>query len=106
MTDKAEPTVPFVHELKCWPEFFDAVARGDKTFEIRKNDRGFQRGDVLWLRKFDPQTGLYVTASGWNLATKSEAASLVVAVSYVLNGFGLEPGYVCMAIAKVNTGPT
>jgi hypothetical protein len=39
------------HELKCWPEMFDAVAEGRKTFDVRKNDRGYQTGDRLVLRK-------------------------------------------------------
>lgn len=46
------------HDLKAWPEFFDAVDRGDKPFEVRRNDRGFQRGGVLVLRKYSPSAGL------------------------------------------------
>lgn len=43
-----------VHELKTWPEYFHPLWEGLKHFEIRKNDRGFQVGDVLWLREYDP----------------------------------------------------
>jgi hypothetical protein len=89
------------HYLKCWPEFFDAVERGDKTFEIRKNDRGFQRGDVLVLRKYDPFTSSYVSPEGAPRSNASKAATVTVAVSYVLSDYGLQPGYVCMAIAEV-----
>lgn len=39
------------HELKCEAEFFDAVERGDKTFEIRRNDRNYQVGDTILLRR-------------------------------------------------------
>jgi len=39
------------HELKCWPTYFDAVARGEKTFEVRKNDRFFQQGDTVVLKR-------------------------------------------------------
>jgi len=39
------------HELKTLAPFWDAVARGDKTFEARKNDRGFNIDDVLVLRR-------------------------------------------------------
>lgn len=39
------------HELKTDPEVFDAVAAGLKTFEIRYDDRGYQVGDQLILRK-------------------------------------------------------
>ena len=39
------------HELKIWPEFFDAVERGDKTAEIRVNNRPFAVGDRLITRR-------------------------------------------------------
>ncbi len=36
------------HRLKTVAPFFDDVASGRKTFEIRKNDRGFKEGDT-WI---------------------------------------------------------
>lgn len=42
------------HELKCWPESFEAIATGVKTFEIRKDDRGYRVGDYLLLREWKP----------------------------------------------------
>jgi hypothetical protein len=44
-----------VHDLKTWPEYFQAVRRGDKTFEIRKNDREYEVGDILRLREWEPR---------------------------------------------------
>lgn len=37
------------HVLRCWPAYFEAVASGEKAFEIRWNDRNFQRGDTVEL---------------------------------------------------------
>lgn len=39
------------HVLKTLPDYFDAVARGEKTFEVRRDDRGFQKGDILVLHR-------------------------------------------------------
>jgi hypothetical protein len=42
------------HYLKIHPPFYSAVIDGDKTFEIRKNDRGYQKGDSVTLSEYDP----------------------------------------------------
>ena len=66
-----------VHDLKTWPDYFWAVARGDKPFEVRKNDRGYEPGDLLVLRLYYPDTQAY----------DEEDAHIVARVTYVL---GLE----------------
>lgn len=45
--------------MKSWPEFFGSVLEGRKTFELRKNDRNFKVGDILWLREWEPLTAKY-----------------------------------------------
>lgn len=46
-----------VHKLKCWPEYFEAVLKRQKNFEVRQNDRNFQVGDMLELFEYRPEKG-------------------------------------------------
>jgi len=36
-----------IHNIKIERPYYDAVINGDKTFEIRYNDRGYQKGDLV-----------------------------------------------------------
>lgn len=45
------------HELKILPQYYCRVADGSKTFEVRKNDRGFQQGDSVLLREWEEPLG-------------------------------------------------
>lgn len=62
------------HRLKCWPSYFQAAIEGEKTFELRLNDRHFQVGDEIILEEWNPVTRSY---------TGRKSNSFVV--SYVLN---------------------
>lgn len=91
------------HDLKCWPEFFDAIVDGRKTFEVRKNDRGYQTGDTLLLRKWDPHAATlhWVGRDNKPVVHQEHAASVTMRVTYVLSGMGIEHGYVVMGIERV-----
>lgn len=52
-----------IHALKILPRFFDAVISGEKTFEVRKNDRPFQVGDLLALNEYDAKNNYYTRNS-------------------------------------------
>lgn len=41
-----------VHELKIESRHFDVMAKGEKLFELRKDDRLFEVGDVLILNRY------------------------------------------------------
>lgn len=57
------------HQLKTWPEYFQASWDGLKPWELRKDDRTFRVGDELHLREFDPKTQRY---TGRNIHAKIE----------------------------------
>lgn len=82
------------HYLKTWPAYWLAVERGDKPFEVRKNDRCFQSGDTLMLEYFDPERQPH-EYEGFS------RHPLERVVTFVLPGgqFGIETGYVVMGLA-------
>lgn len=41
------------HKLKVQPQYFKALWCGDKTFEIRKNDRNFEERDEVVLQEIE-----------------------------------------------------
>ena len=84
------------HELKTWPEYFEAIIDGRKPFELREDDRDFEVGDRLHLREYDsrepgPNGYSYTGREAWALVT------------YILRGgehCGLSIGYVIMGIQR------
>jgi len=77
-----------VHELKCWSEYYYEIFMGRKEFEVRKNDRNYQKYDTLIFQEYDPETEQY---TGQQMARR---------VTYILYGgqFGIEEGYCVMSI--------
>ncbi len=80
------------HRLKIWPEQFQAVKNGRKTFEYRKDDRSprFSVGDTLGLLEWDPDTKSY------------KGNHIEVNVTYIVRGpeFGVPNGYCVMSIKR------
>lgn len=73
------------HDLKIRSGFFRAIVSGEKTFEIRKNDRNFKVGDMLLLREYEQETEDY---TGQGLLKK---------ITYITD-FEQKEGYVVMSI--------
>ncbi len=86
------------HELKCWPKFFDPIARGEKRHDLRRStDRQFCVGDRIVLREFAPDNQTYT------------GRSQVVTVTYItsadepcaLSDIALNPDFCILSIAPV-----
>jgi ASC-1-like (ASCH) protein len=46
-------------EKKTWPEYFEKIRSGEKTFEMRIADFACSPGDIMVLREWDPKTKAY-----------------------------------------------
>jgi len=80
------------HPLKLNSEFFKVVATGEKSFEVRRDDRPFEPGDTLHLMEWIPDqerhTERFIRAE----------------ITYILRGddavkYGILPGYCVLSIA-------
>lgn len=96
-----------IHELKTREIYWDAVKAGKKLFEVRKNDRFYQAGDIVVLLKWSPDStpAGYITKSGAMTGLAHMAAGLSFTVGPVLQGgqFGIEPGYCVFSLLPANT---
>lgn len=83
-----------IHELKTWRDAFKVIKRGDKKHDIRKNDRPFAVGDMLYLREWD------------NAITQDYTGESVhVLVTYISEGgtWGLPRDMCVMSIQVIDT---
>lgn len=82
------------HKLKLDSCYYADSATGIKTFEIRKNDRNYQVGDVLELREWVWSAlegkGAYTGEVHWKITT------------YILDDAKyLKDGYVCLSVSPI-----
>lgn len=90
------------HELKTRPVYFEEVRTGVKTFEFRRDDRGFEVGDVLVLREWitvgDVLMGREWTEPGY---TGRVVQRKVTSILRTYDGLGVPPGFVVMSIGPM-----
>jgi len=76
------------HDLKCWPEFFRYLWSGEKTFELRVDDRGYRAGDTLLQREWSKKNGY---TGRW----------IKFDVPFVFSGTWLASNCVCMSLKEL-----
>ena len=85
-----------IHEIKIYESYADAVLSGEKTFEIRNNDRGYQKGDRLKFKVVEYGSLLHKSLHELNEKEYE--------ITYVHSGLGMKEGYVALAIKAVKDG--
>lgn len=80
------------HQLKISLPFADALIDGSKTFEVRKNDRGFNAGDYVHFTCWSDRD---------NIKLMHGINDVDWRINYVLSGWGIEEGYVVFSLEPV-----
>lgn len=88
-----------IHELKIKPEYAYMVMVGVKRFELRKNDRDFQVGDLFHFVVTGKSNDDGLVTS-WELAIES----YIYKITYVLKDveeYGLDKDYCIFGFVKL-----
>ena len=85
------------HRIKLSEDFAEAVLNGDKSFEIRKNDRGYQKGDIVIFTVVERDNPHFTVAA-------NPLNGRMYEITYVISGWGLQDGYVAFGIRRANDG--
>ena len=84
------------HKIKLLDVFADAVYNGEKMFEVRQNDRNYQRGDYV---KFSVVHDNGETRD----MVYHKLNDALYEITYVLSGWGLKDGYVAFGMRRIPT---
>lgn len=81
-----------LHKIKIREEFADDVFSGNKCFEVRENDRGYQKGDLIQFE----------TVESMGLTRYHKLNDVKFEITYVLSGWGIKNGYVAFGIRRTD----
>lgn len=94
-----------LHELKILHEYLVDITIGKKTFELRKNDRDYQVGDLIRfidVREDDSTTNKNIYK---NQIEPNIDENTLYRITYVLKGveqYGIDTDYCILAIKKLD----
>lgn len=93
-----------LHELKIKYEYLKEVQAGRKTFELRKNDRDYQVGDLIKFNCIDKDRLIKVPA-GYTMSSDCFLEEdALYKITYILKDvpeYGLDSDYCILGIKKV-----
>ena len=79
------------HEIKTIQPFYNLIQSGEKTFEVRKNDRNYQVGDIVILQEFD------------HIKKEYSGREITIKITYILESInGIEDDYCVFGFTKVS----
>lgn len=87
------------HVLKTDSDVFEMTSRGQKPYEIRFNDRGYEVGDTLFLKE-TVHNGSEMKRMPYKYPLKYTGREVQATVMSILRGpiYGLKDGWVILAL--------
>lgn len=76
------------HNIKLSHHYADAVLSGEKNFEIRYNDRGYQKGDKVVFSVVDDA----------KIVVSHPLNREIYRITYLIHGYGLEKDWCVFGI--------
>ncbi|MNK14331.1 hypothetical protein D3C87_324420 [compost metagenome] len=86
------------HVVKSWSMFYRDIETGERTSDIRLNDRRYAIGDTMDLREFDPVTHTY---TGRGQFVKITYIQTNKSNPCAISQFALHDDYVVLSIKKI-----
>ena len=79
-----------IHNLKILIDFAGSIAVGNKLFEIRENDRGYQKGDFVKFKAINK----------YGIEIRHAINNMLFQITYVMSGYGIKEGFVVFGIKE------
>ena len=89
------------HQLKSWSRFFRPIVAGERTHELRRNDRKYRVGDRILLREYDPNSQTYTGSFCEAVITSMTSQDVPCAVS----DQGLNPDFCILSVRLLSVSP-
>jgi ASC-1-like (ASCH) protein len=80
-----------VHGIKLSMHYADAVYYGEKNFEVRYNDRGYQKGDEIRFKVVD-DAGVEIS---------HPLNKIKYEITYLIHAVGLKEGWCAFGIREI-----
>lgn len=94
---------PKMHNVKLNIWYADAVNDGIKPFEVRENDRLYQKGDLVRFTPVETRTGVEVNGKTYKYTVEvpHPVSEKTFEITYVMSGRGVSPEYVVLGIQEI-----
>lgn len=79
------------HQIKILKNYADRILSGEKDFEVRLNDRDYQKGDTLLFTVIAGEDG--VKTIGYSVMKRE--------IKYIHTGLGMKENYVILGLKEV-----